>query len=123
MSQSVPTCADDPLDRGYLERNYLALDCADVLADVVAMYLESSVEKLAGLHDALTTAQLADLARLAHGLKGESGSVGAHYVSECAAALEQSARQGDLEGCRRTLPLLKHELERVIAVLRQEFNL
>jgi len=122
MNQTAVAAAGDPLDRGYLERNYLALGCADVLADVVAMYLESVPDKLVALHAALESGQIEELTKLAHGLKGESGSVGASRVVAQAAKMEQSARQGDLAACRSYMPLLEQELERVTAVLKQEFG-
>ncbi len=122
MPQSVPTLADDPLDHGYLKRNYLDLGCADVLADVVAMYLESVPHKLAGLQAALAANDSAEFAKLIHGLKGESGSVGAHLVTARAAALEQHARQGDLAACSSGMSELEQELQRAIAVLQQEFT-
>ncbi len=121
MAEPFPT-ADDPLDRDYLDRNYLALGCADVLADVAVMYLSSSAEKLSALHGALSDGQGDHVARLAHGLKGESGSVGARFVTALAAALEQNARQGDLAACREAMPALERELERVGTVLRAEFG-
>ena len=122
MPQSVPTLADDPLDHGYLKRNYLDLGCADVLADVVAMYLESVPHKLAGLQAALAANDSAEFAKLIHGLKGESGSVGAHLVTARAADLEQHARQGDLAACSSGMSELEQELQRAIAVLQQEFT-
>ncbi|MGE0156208.1 MAG: Hpt domain-containing protein [Geobacter sp.] len=119
---TTSTTGDDPLDRDYLERNYLALGCADVLVDVVAMYLESVPHKLAGLQAALAASDSAEFAKLIHGLKGESGSVGAHRVTARAAVLEQHARQGDLAACSSGMPELELELQRAIAVLQQEFT-
>lgn len=112
---------DDPLDREYLERNYLALGCGDVLTDVAVMYLESAPQKLAGLKAALAAQDSAAFARLIHGLKGESGSVGARQVTARAAALERHARQGDLAACASGMPDLERELERAVVVLQQEF--
>lgn len=122
MNQPVFSDLDDPLDRDYLERNYLALGCADVLADVAAMYLESAPEKLSGMHEALNTANLEQLGRLAHGLKGESGSVGARQMTALAAFLEQSARQGDLDACRHCIKDLAPALDRVSSLLKQEYG-
>lgn len=122
MTETTLTTADDPLDRDYLDRNYLALGCADVLVDVVAMYLESAPEKLAALHEALAAGHCAELVKVAHGLKGESGSVGARHVVALAAAVEQSARQGDLAACRDSIPELERELERVTNMLKQEYG-
>lgn len=113
--------SDDTLDRDYLERNYLALGCADVLVDVVAMYLESVPCKLDSLKAALAAGDGGQFARLIHGLKGESGSVGAHLVAARAAALEQCVRQGNLAACQSGMPELERDLQRTMAVLQQEF--
>jgi signal transduction histidine kinase/DNA-binding response OmpR family regulator len=121
-STTSAAMSDEPLDRDYLERNYLALGCADVLVDVVAMYLESVPHKMAGLQAALAANDSAEFARLIHGLKGESGSVGARLVTARAASLEQYARQGDLTACSGGMPELEHELQRAITVLQQEFT-
>lgn len=124
MSDAITITAadDDPLDREYLQRNYLALGCGDVLTDVVAMYLESAPQKLRELQHALAAEDSAEFARLIHGLKGESGSVGARLVTARAATLEQHARQGDLAACANGIPELEQELQRVSAVLQQEFK-
>lgn len=122
MTETMYTTADDPLDRDYLDRNYLALGCADVLADVVAMYLSSAPEKLADLRSALAAGRREEVAKLAHSLKGEAGSVAARQVVALAASVEQSARQGDLAACTTALPDLEQALERAMAVLKQEFG-
>lgn len=122
MTQHAPIAADDPLDRDYLERNYLAIGCADVLVDVVAMYLQSVPQKLAALYGALEAGQGDEFIKLAHGLKGESGSVGARQVFALASHLEQGARQGDWAACRSGMPALEEALGRVTAVLHQEFS-
>lgn len=124
MSEAITITAanDDPLDRDYLQRNYLALGCGDVLTDVVGMYLESAPQKLRELQHALGAEDSAEFARLIHGLKGESGSVGARLVTARAAALEQHARQGDLAACRDGMSALEQELQRASAVLQQEFQ-
>lgn len=119
---SAATPADDPLDRDYLQRNYLSLGCADVLADVVTMYLDSAPEKLAELRAALAAGQMEAAAKLAHGLKGESGSVAARQVVALSASIEQSARQGDLAACTTALPDLELALTRAMDILKQEFS-
>ena len=123
MTDSTLHATDDPLDRDYLERNYLALGCADVLADVVKLYLESHTVKLHALQDRLANGSSEELTKLAHGLKGESGSVGARFVMKTAAAIEQAARSGNRDEIARLLPELAHEMTRVREVFQREFPL
>lgn len=123
MTDSTLHATDDPLDRDYLERNYLALGCADVLADVVKLYLESHTVKLHALQERLAEGSSEELTKLAHGLKGESGSVGARFVMAIAAAIEQAARRNNREEIARLLPELKHEMTRVREVFQREFPL
>ncbi|WP_305733057.1 Hpt domain-containing protein [Trichlorobacter ammonificans] len=113
---------DDPFDRVYLRKNYLDLGCADVLSDVFRIFLESSRVKLAGVRSALVTESMGELLNLAHGLKGEAGSVGGRHVTAIAAAMEKAARGGDLQELRRRMPELEHELERLLQAIERELE-
>lgn len=114
------TVTDDPFDRAYLRKNYLDLGCADVLADVFRIFLESSRTKIEGVRQALAGASVNELLALTHGLKGEAGSVGGRYVSAIAAVMEKAARAGDLQEAGRHLPALELELKRLLKAIEQE---
>lgn len=116
----VDSCFEDPLDREYLHKNYLSLGCGDVLLDVYRIYLESAPLKLEQIRTLLSQAQLDGLVGIAHGLKGESGSVGGRCVLAAAAALERAARAGDLDEARRLLPELEQQFQRLVAAIEQE---
>ena len=121
MTDQSAACTDDPIDRDYLERNYLALGCGDVLTDVIKIYLESYPLKVEKLQLHLSSGSTDDLIKVTHGLKGESGSVGARMVMAAAAAMEKAARQGNLEELRKLMPMLELELTRVAEALKKEF--
>lgn len=112
---------DDPLDREYLSKNYFALGCGDVLADVCKIYLESAPQKLEQIRQFLGQGDLEPVVRLAHGLKGESGSVGGRFIMAVAAALEKAARSGELAEAVGLLPELELQLQRITAVIQKEF--
>ena len=116
----VDTCPGEPLDREYLHKNYLSLGCGDVLLDVFRIYLESAPLKLEQIRTLLDEARLDGLVGVAHGLKGEPGSVGGRDVLAAAAALEKAARAGDLEEALRLLPELEQQFQRLIATIEQE---
>ncbi len=112
---------DDPLDREYLNKNYLALGCGDVLADVCKIYLDSAPQKLEQIRQFLGQGELEPVVRLAHGLKGESGSIGGRFVMATAAALEKAARSGELAEAIGLLPELELQLQHVATVIQKEF--
>lgn len=116
----VDVCPEEPLDREYLHKNYLSLGCGDVLLDVYRIYLESAPLKLEQIRALLDEARLDLLVGVAHGLKGESGSVGGQFVLAAAAALERAARDGDLDEARRLLPGLEEQFQRLVTVIKQE---
>lgn len=114
---------DDPMDREYQKKNYTDIGCEDVLADVSRIYAESAPAKLVQIRQLIQagSTDLTPLVSVAHGLKGESGSVGAKHVTALAAAVEKAARQGDIGEAGRLLPELERELARALKVIELEF--
>lgn len=113
---------DDPFDREYLRKNYLDLGCGDVLQDVFRIFQESSLIKLEGLRTALEAGAHQELFTIAHGLKGESGSVGGCHVSLLASKIEQAARAGDITEVRQLFANLERELKRLLAAIARELG-
>jgi len=113
---------DDPFDREYLRKNYLDLGCGDVLQDVFRIFQESSLVKLEGLRTALDAGAQQELFTIAHGLKGESGSVGGRRVSMLASAMEQAARAGNIAEVRRLFADLERELNRLLTAIARELG-
>lgn len=124
MTEKIPDgiSLDDPFDREYLRKNYLELGCGDVLHDVFRIFQESSLVKLEGLRKALEAGEQQELLSIAHGLKGESGSVGGRRLSALASAMEQSARAGNIAEIRCLLPDLERELERLLGAIARELG-
>lgn len=63
------------------------------LAELVDLFISELPERLHRLQTALEDANLADLARFAHQLKGAGGSYGFPQLTPAAAELEQLAKQ------------------------------
>lgn len=63
-----------------------------------------------------------ELTGVAHGLKGESGSVGGRDIMAVAAAMEKAARAGDLTEARALLPELELQLQRTAAAIEKELS-
>lgn len=111
----------EPLDHDYIDRNYIKLGCADVLKDVIQIFIDSAPEKVENIKLSSAKSEYTFLAKYAHGLKGESGSVGARLVNRLAAAIEHAARREDLEEARNLIPELEAELQRAMETLTREY--
>ena len=114
--------SEDPLDREYHHKNYLALGCGDVLLDVYRIYLESAPQKIEQLRSLMQQTELEQVISLAHGLKGESGSVGGRFIMAAAAAMEKAARSGNLDEVRRLMPELELQLQRTVTAIEKELT-
>jgi HPt (histidine-containing phosphotransfer) domain-containing protein len=66
------------------------------------------------LRAAAASGDALDLAHAAHALKSSCGSVGAKRMYAVAAALEQSARAGRLDGSTASIEQLAAEFSRVV---------
>ena len=76
-----------PLDLGHLER----MSCGDeaLAREVLALFLKQTSRLIDALAD-----RPAEVASLAHTLKGSARAIGAFGVADAAAALEDAARSG-----------------------------
>lgn len=119
LSRSEP---EDPIDRDYLKRNYLAIGCEDVFLDVLALYLKSSPQKLEMINQLMASNSSVEIQPLAHSMKGEAGSVGARLVMQHAASMEQAARRSDMDELRQLLPKLENELANYTTLLSEWLN-
>ena len=84
------------------------------LARVVRTFGQTLPGKVQGMHEALAAGQLADLAELAHWLKGAGGTVGFDAFFEPARDLERHAREGrpaDAASCLQVIASLATRLE------------
>ena len=88
---------------------------AAAVAEILQLFLEDSVCRIAALGEAITRGDLEEVQRLAHALKGSCGNVGAERLRKTAWSLEHAdstdVAAGLLADCHA-------ELERVTAFLR-----
>jgi PAS domain S-box-containing protein len=73
------------------------------IAEMLDLFVTSSEDLIEQLTQALNTNDLAQIARLAHQLKGAAAYIGAEEVTRLAAELEAAAKTGDLATSRDTL--------------------
>jgi len=102
------------LDRSQL-RNVTLNDEA-LMREVVGALVDDASQQIEELRLAVQRADVQECRRLAHGLMGACGNVGAVSMAALFCAVENSAAEGDLSLCRSSLDELMVELEK----LRQE---
>ncbi|MDZ7637821.1 MAG: Hpt domain-containing protein [Bryobacterales bacterium] len=66
----------------------------DLAEELVGLFLEDSPQQLLALQRALQNADLAEVEKRSHRLKGSAGSIGAVRLREICGALEEAARSG-----------------------------
>jgi HPt (histidine-containing phosphotransfer) domain-containing protein len=67
----------------------------DVVGELTALFLHTADAQVAQAHELVARADLAELARVAHALKGSSSVIGGRRVASAAAALELACHPGD----------------------------
>ncbi len=111
---------DAPLDPTTLQalRMVPGPNGAPLLDQVVGLALASLPEALANLRKHREASEWDPLRRVAHTLKGSSGSFGAKPLSALAKDLEEAAREMDLPRIDPALARVEAEAARVIASLQ-----
>lgn len=87
--------------------------------DLLSMYVKDTRSNLSELGDAITAQDVQRVTKLAHHLKGSSGSVGIKSLHSCAASLESQARQGELASSQQLLAEMMGLFQQVQGVLSQ----
>jgi HPt (histidine-containing phosphotransfer) domain-containing protein len=93
-----------------------------VLARFFRIDARSAPRRLLELRAALEAGDAPTFPRLAHGLRGICGNVGARRLAGRAAQLEEQGRSGDLSGVSPALDELARELQRTCDALRVELG-
>lgn len=88
----------------------------DMVAEVLALFLEDTPPRLAAIRAAAAAANATDLQRAAHGLKGSAGNVGALAMHRLCDELEQLGRLG---AGVEDVPALVAHLDAAFALVRE----
>lgn len=89
----------------------------DDLCAIAQSFADQLDRQLAALGD-VSGSDLTETARIAHSLKGGAGNLGAHALSEVAATLERSARDGDSAKASAVMASLPDIAHRTLAELK-----
>ena len=79
----------------------------EVFVEVIKIFLEDAPLLLTGMDEALAAGDAKTLRRLAHSMKGSSGTAGAEALQQASQALEQAAAAGDLAAAAPLVPPVK----------------
>ena len=83
---------------------------ADLLREIVELFLADCPERLMELHEALMHQDCTALGRAAHRLKGALGNISANNALAAVRRVETSARAGDVHAATEALARLEDEL-------------
>ncbi len=89
-----------------------------VLRRMIALYFDTTPAMLSHVQRAAEAGDAAALARATHTLKGSAAQFGAEEAYQLLAAMEQSAREGNVTNATSHLPELINALDQVAADLR-----
>ena len=76
----------------------------DILPELIEVFQSEVRVRLDAMHQAVETADSAQLMQLAHGIRGAAGNMGGRDMAAACARLEQLGRDGTVEGAAALLP-------------------
>jgi HPt (histidine-containing phosphotransfer) domain-containing protein len=89
-----------------------------LLAELIDLFFEDSPARFHELERAVNNGDLQQAGRLAHGLKGSCGSLGAVRLSEMFGRAERRASEGNLPPQSQVLSDLRQEFDVVVEALK-----
>lgn len=119
-----PTMAaiGDAVDLTVLEsfREFQEEGSPDFVGELIDLYLGDTQARFVEMRAALVGGDAGALQRVAHGLKGSSGNLGARRMASLCAELEETLRDCSLDGVEADMVALEAEFERVMVALSGE---
>jgi len=105
-----------PIDVERLRRTF---EDDAVLAELYAMYVQDTAQRIAELRQALDAGESERVGRASHALKGSSGNIGAGTMREVAAELEKARVEDGTDRATALLGTLEQEFARVEAFINE----
>jgi HPt (histidine-containing phosphotransfer) domain-containing protein len=93
----------------------VTLNDETLMREVVCALVSDASRQIEELNRAVERDDVSACVRVAHSAHGACGNVGAASLAALFDAVEQRARQGDLETCRSSMKGLQEELEKLRA--------
>jgi len=85
----------------------------EIANEIAGIYLDDTLKNIQKLREALSSEDQNTAERMAHTIKGASGSVGAADIREVASHIEQAAKGGNLKKCYDLLEELEPAYQKV----------
>jgi signal transduction histidine kinase/DNA-binding response OmpR family regulator/HPt (histidine-containing phosphotransfer) domain-containing protein len=117
VAKGVPDAQPALFNRGEL-MNRLGGD-ADLLADVIQIFLDDCPKRLAAIKNAVDLRDAELIRTTAHALKGAAGTLSATAVFDAAQALERLGTEGRLEPAEAAWRILATEASNLMDIFRQ----
>ena len=114
-----PEGAEDPIDRAVVD-SLLDLGGLELLSELAQSFYEDTSSALSALRESATAGHALSVERIAHTLKGSSGSMGAQRMSAICGELQDVGASGDLPRVPGLLERLEKEFGRVRVALEVE---
>ncbi|AQS39001.1 PAS domain S-box [Shewanella psychrophila] len=86
---------------------------------IVNLFIEDMPKRIVSLFEANEAGDLDQLRQISHTIKGVVANLSGSQLQECAARVEQAAKDHDLDRIRAELPELKSRYEELISVVKQ----
>ena len=117
--RSAPGEEDAPLDEGVLTalRRLQGEGEPDILGKLVGFFVGDARLQIAALRERVEAGEAREVERIAHALKGGSGSLGATRMAAICSALEDAGASSDLRAAPELLERLEGEFGRASAAL------
>src|SRR5262249_52882006 len=93
---------------------------ANLVVEIIDLFLQTTPVRLEGLRDAHRTGDTAGFLSVAHSLKGAAIQLGARGIAELCSRVQTEARGGDVFAARAILEELEEEYQKVSGVLQAE---
>ncbi len=94
----------------------------DILEDLIGLFLTDAPPQLGALREAVEAGDAHSVERIAHGLKGSSGNLGAVRMSALCTELEEMERSDELKAAPELISRLEEEFGRVCAAFEEELS-
>lgn len=86
------------------------MDDSNLYIEVLRMFALQVEQDAATLKQQFEAQQWQELGKTAHGIKGAASSVGATFIQESAALIEQAGKRGDSDTTTQTFPIFIEQL-------------
>jgi len=88
-------------------------DDAEFFKELVEMFLEDAPDRLDSMHRSIQAANVEDVAREAHGIKGAAANLSAIQIRDIAREMESAGQDGNVESLTALFEELRREFDRL----------